>query len=53
MRHDGVYISNGVSGQRQDPRNRRVQFTMAPKLHKDDEFSKRNSAKLSKKASSA
>ena len=53
MPHDGVYISNGVSGQRQHPRNRIAQFTMAPKVHKDDEFSKRNSGKLSKKASSA
>ena len=53
MPHDGVYISNGVSGQRQHPRNRRVQFKMAPKVHKDDKFSKRNSGKLSKKASSA
>ena len=37
----------------QDPRNRRVQFMMAPKVYKDDDFSKSNSAKLSKKASSA
>ena len=53
MPHDGVYISNGVSGQRQYPRNRKAQLTMAPKVHKDDEFSKRNSGKLSKRASSA